>query len=152
MSVMTPTQRPSKHGKSVGPATDRRRRSGGLPSERRNQRHQSWPARPSRGDMPQPRTTASNRVSSRSPAPRRTRSSRRFSAASVLAALEESFVYLGFAVSLGLIAITGSDLLTGFPFKSASLLFDWGFLVSGFIMLGLSWDVFRDQHAHQGRG
>ena len=139
MSVNAPTQRSSpRHGKPDARRTDRRHRSSATPRDSRSHRRQTWPARSPREELSRQRTIAKSRVSSESNTVSRNPTTKRFPVASLLTVLEQSFVYLGFAVSVGLIAITASDLLTGFPFKTASVLFDWGFLISGLVLFGLS--------------
>ncbi|WP_182865146.1 hypothetical protein [Stieleria mannarensis] len=78
------------------------------------------------------------------PRPRRGRSSRLtrfFRGFSV----EKSFTVLSLLVASGLITICLLDILLAWPWKHASLLFDWTNLLAGFVMLGLTYDVFRDQ-------
>src|SRR5688572_29383013 len=58
--------------------------------------------------------------------------------------LEKSFTLLGFLVAAFLIAAFGSDLLFGWPFLRASLLFDVNCVVCGTALAYLSWDVLQD--------
>ncbi len=71
---------------------------------------------------------------------------RRLGIGSAHLGLERLFVFAGFGVALALIVVTAGDLLTAFPFKRASLLFDWGMLASGVVLLWLCWDVNQNKH------
>ncbi|WP_147868618.1 hypothetical protein [Stieleria maiorica] len=59
--------------------------------------------------------------------------------------VEKSFTVLSLLVASGLITICSLDILLAWPWKHASLLFDWTYLLAGFVLLGLTYDVFRDQ-------
>lgn len=59
--------------------------------------------------------------------------------------LEKLFTLFGFAVAAFLVVVFGSDLVTGWPFSNASLLFDWNCVLCGIAMAYLSWSTLLDQ-------
>lgn len=60
---------------------------------------------------------------------------------STLITLPKFFLLCGYLVGVMLVLICALDLLIGVPFSRASMLFDVGFLISGVILLYLSWDA-----------
>jgi hypothetical protein len=58
--------------------------------------------------------------------------------------LEMAFTLLGFLVATFLISAFGSDLLFGWPFLRASLLYDVNCVVCGLALAYLSWNVLQD--------
>ncbi len=59
--------------------------------------------------------------------------------------LEKLFTVFSFLTAVSLVFICGPDLLLARPFKAASPIFDVTFLLSGLVMLGLTWSVAKDQ-------
>ena len=57
--------------------------------------------------------------------------------------LERIFLLSGFLTGTALIVMSALDLIVNIPFYGASVLFDIGFLISGAILLYLSWDARR---------
>jgi hypothetical protein len=55
--------------------------------------------------------------------------------------LEKFFVFFGFLVGASVVLMCALDLIVAVPFSQASMVFDLGFLVSGSILLYLSWDA-----------
>ena len=55
------------------------------------------------------------------------------------------FTWFGFAIAAGLVTAFGSDLMFGWPFWRASVLFDATFVACGVGLAWLSWSVRRDQ-------
>jgi len=59
--------------------------------------------------------------------------------------LERSFTLFSFAVAVILISLFGLDLACAWPFRRASLLFDFTSTLCGAVLLLLCWDVFWEQ-------
>jgi hypothetical protein len=59
--------------------------------------------------------------------------------------LERSFTLLGFSVAVVSILVFGLDLVCAWPFRRASLLFDFTSTLCGAGLLLLCWDVFWEQ-------
>ena len=59
--------------------------------------------------------------------------------------IEKTFTVLSFLLSTSLLVFCCLDLTIAWPWRQASRLFDWGFLVCGLVLLGMTFDVFRDQ-------
>ena len=64
--------------------------------------------------------------------------------------LEKSFTLIAFLVAISISTLCAFDLAIAWPWMQASRLFDWGFLFCGIMLLGLTFDVVRDQ-AHIGQ-
>lgn len=58
--------------------------------------------------------------------------------------VELAFVYASYFVSAALVLLFGFDLLTGIPFKRASVLFDVTNVICGLALGYLSWNTHRD--------
>lgn len=59
--------------------------------------------------------------------------------------LEKAFTVFSFLVATSLFVLCALDLSMAWPWMQTSLLFDWSFLVCSLVLLGLTFDVFRDQ-------
>jgi hypothetical protein len=59
--------------------------------------------------------------------------------------LEKAFTLFSFLIATTLSVLCAMDLTIVWPWKQASLLFDWGFLTCGLVLLGLTFDVFKEQ-------
>ncbi|NNE00787.1 MAG: hypothetical protein HKN47_26015 [Pirellulaceae bacterium] len=64
---------------------------------------------------------------------------------------EKAFTLSGLLVGLTLVIVCGLDLAFAWPYQQASKAYDITFLLSGIVMLWLTWDVAKDQWSGRGR-
>ncbi len=59
--------------------------------------------------------------------------------------IEKAFTVFSVLVATGIFVLCALDLAIAWPWMQASRLFDWTFLFCGIVLLGLAFDVFKDQ-------